>query len=159
MAILPLLRKKKLPIDWEKVIKEARPTKPFSIKRMCGDNFIDLKVITKKFTMRKKCLSHKPVLISTANGGKVIAHPGQYWMKTSFSTQDPWQKVCILKGRSKLPPPADIAGGHPIKSKKIADLQKMIPFFPPPCQEFYSSLADHPVSSGSDDQDDEDDEC
>ena len=106
-----------LPIDWEKVIKEARPTKPFSIKRMCGDNFFDLKVITKKFTMRKKCLSHKPVLISTAtwfnfgegeDGGKVIAHPGQYWMKTSFSTQDPWQKVCILKGRSKLPPPADI---------------------------------------------------
>ena len=25
--------------------------------------------------------------------GNVVAHPGEYWMKTSFSTEDPWQSV------------------------------------------------------------------
>ena len=45
-------------------------------------------------------------------------------------------------------------GGHPIKTAKIADLQKMVPFLPP-CREFYTSLADHPVIlQGSDDEQD-----
>ena len=105
---------------------------------MCSNDFFDYSVISKKFTMRKKCLSGKPVLISTASwfnfgegevDGKVVAHPGEYWMKTSFSNQDPWQKVCILKGRSKLPPPTNIDlpnlynRPHPMNPKKIADLR------------------------------------
>ena len=95
---------------------------------MSKDNIFDISVIANKFNMRKKCLSGKPVLISTASwfnfgegedGDEVVAHPGEYWMKSSFSTQDPWKKVCIVKGRSKLSP-ADInlpimySSGHPI---------------------------------------------
>lgn len=115
----------------------------------------------------KKCLSKQNiVLISIGmqfnfgegeHGDKVIAHPGEYWMKTTFSTQDPWQKVCILKGRSKIPPTIDINlpilydGGHLIKPYKMADLQKMVPLLPPLCREFYTSLADHSVSEGSED--------
>jgi hypothetical protein len=159
-----------LPSDWEKVIKEARPSKPFNMQTMSEDKFLDFSVLTKKFTMRKKCSSKQNVLISTGMwfnfgegecGDKVIEHHGEYWMKTSFSTEDPWQKVCILKGRSKVPPLTDIDfpilcdGGHPIKPNKIADLQKMIRFLPPPCREFYTSLADHPVAEESDDEDPE----
>ena len=67
----------------------------------------DFSVLTKSFTMRKKCLSRKNALISTGRwfnfgegeGDKTIAHKGEFWMKTYFSNQDPWQKVCILKGR------------------------------------------------------------
>ena len=95
------------------------------------------------------------------DNGKVVPHRGEYWMKTSFSAKDPWQKVCILKGRSKIHPPTDIDlptlydGGHPVKSAKIADLRKMVPFLPPSCCEFYTSLADHPVIlQGSDDEQD-----
>lgn len=89
----------------------------------------------------------------------VVAHPGEYWMKSSLSTRDPWQKVYILKGRSKLPPPTDInlpimySSGHPINSNKVSDLQKMVPFLLPSCQQFYTSLFNHPVCNRSDDQD------
>lgn len=159
-----------LPGDWEKVIKEARPSKPFDIQRMSKDNFFDFSVLSANFTMRKKCLSKQTVLISTGmwfnfgegeDGGKIIAHPGEYWMKTTFSTQDPWQKVCILKGRSKQPPSTDINlpvlydDGHPIKSSKIADLQKMVPFLPPACRDFYTSLADNPILEESDEETDD----
>ena len=171
-----LIEKKKssavvhLPGDCEKVIKEARPSKPFNIQKMSEDKFFDFSALTANFTMRKKCLSKQNVLISTGmwfnfgegeDGDKVVAHPGEYWMKTTFSTQDPWQKVCILKGRSKIPPTTDINlpilydGSHSIKPKKIADLQKMVPFLPPSCREFYTSLANHSVSEGSDDEDDQ----
>ena len=76
-----------LPDDWEKIIKQARPVKPFSIQKMSKDNIFDNSVIANKFTMRKRCLSGKPVLISTASwfnygegedGDEVIAHPGEY---------------------------------------------------------------------------------
>ena len=95
------------------------------------------------------------------DGNQTIEHPGEYWMKTSFSIHDPWQKVCILKGRSKTPPPTDIElpksndDGHPIKVKKIADLLKMVPFLPLSCREFYTSLANHPATHGSDDEEED----
>ena len=157
-----------LPGDWEKIIAEARPSKPFKIRRMSEDKFFDFSVLTKQFTMRKKCLSKKNVLISTGmwfnfgegeDNDKIVTHPGEYWMKTSFSTKDPWQKVCILKGRSKTPPPIDIdlpvmyENGHPIKPKKIADLQKMVSFLPPSCHEFYNSLSDLPVQESDNESD------
>jgi len=124
--------------------------------------FFDFEPTTKEFTMRKDT-DRAPVLISTANwmnfgedGGKIVSHPGEFWMRSSFSVHEPWQ-VCILKGRRKKSPPKDLnvplsyPDGHPVNPKKIADLQKTIPYLPPPCRDFYSPLADHPVSSNSDD--------
>ena len=76
-----------LPEDWEKIIKEACPTKPFHIQKMTKDKFFDFTPITKQYTMRKKDAAGAPVLISTANwlnfgrgedGGKVVSHPGDF---------------------------------------------------------------------------------
>ena len=67
--------------------------------------------------MRKKDTDRAPVLISTANwmnfgegedGGKIVSHPGEFWMRSSFSVHEPWQKVCILKGRRKKSPLKDL---------------------------------------------------
>ena len=151
-----------LPEGWEKVIKEARiATTPFRVQKMSNENFYNFAPITKEFTMRKKDAAGAPELISTANwmnfgegeeGGKVVSHPGEFWMKATFSAYEPWQTVCILKGRKKVAPlkeinvPISYPNGHPINPKKVADLQKMIPFLPPQCRDFYNSLADHPVS-------------
>ena len=155
-----------LPEDRERIILEVCTTRPFHVQQISKENFFDFASITKQFTMRKKDSAGKPVLISTTNwinfgegedGGKVVSHPGEYWMKSSFSMHEPWQKVCILKGCRKEAPPKAInvsvlyPNGHPVNPKKIADLQKMIPFLPPSCRDFYSTLADHPVSSNSDD--------
>lgn len=41
--------------------------------------------------------------------------------------------------------------GHPVNPKKAADLLKMIPFLPPQCRDFYSSLVNQPVSSREED--------
>ena len=69
-------------------------------------------------------------------------------MKSSFSMHEPRQKVCILKAINVS---VSYPDGHPVNPKKIADFQKMIPFLPLSCRDFYSTLADHPVSSNSDD--------
>lgn len=115
--------------------------------------------------MRKKDAAGAPVVISTANwlnfgegedGGELVSHTGEFWMKSSFSADEPWQ-VCILKGHKKVAPPKVIdvpisySDGHPVNPNKFADLQKMIPFLPPQCRDFYTSLANHPVSSCSED--------
>ena len=151
-----------LPADWEKVIKEACPSKPFCVQNMNKEKFRDFSQLSKKFTLRKKDTDGHAVLISTASwfnfgegedGGKIVSHPSEFWMKSTLITEDPWQKVCILKGRKKLTPPKDIdlpiahPNGHPMNPKKVADLQKMVPFLPSSCKEFYMSLSNHPVSN------------
>ena len=84
-----------LPEDWEMIIKEARP---FQIQKMTKEKFFDFTSITKQFTMRKKDTTGTPELISTVNwlnfhkgedGSKVVSHPGEFWMKSSFSAHEP----------------------------------------------------------------------
>ena len=131
-----------LPEDWEKVIKEACPSKPFHIQRMEKEDFLDFTPLTNHFTMRKKDSTGTPVLISNASwfnygegeeDGKILSHPGEYWMKSSLSKEEPWQKVYILKGRKKLHPPKEIhlQIGHQLNPNKVADLQKVVQFLPP----------------------------
>ena len=124
--------------------------------------------MTKNFTMRKKDTKGKPVLFSKANwlnfgegedGGKVVKHTVKYWMKAEFSEEEPWQKVCILKGRKKLAPPTNLdppilyPSGHGINPRKASDLQAMIPFLPLSCQNFFRSLARHLVAGDVDSDD------
>ena len=84
-----------LPEDWEKIIQEACPAKPFLIQRM-DKKFFNFAPLIKQFTMRKKDTAGAAVLISNANwlnfgegedDGKIVSHPGEYWMKSSFSTR------------------------------------------------------------------------
>ena len=170
-----LIEKKKnsakvyVPDDWDDVIKQSRPSNPFHIQKMSKEKFLDWTLLIKHFTLRKKDTSGKPVLISKANwlnfgegeeGGKTVAHPGEYWIKETYSTHESWQKVCILKGRKKTLPPKDIElpikypTGYPLNPKKVADLQTMIPYIPVSSREFYTSLEDHDALS-SDDSDTE----
>ena len=151
-----------LPEDWEEVVREACPSKPFQVQKMTKEKFFDVAPLTGHFTMRKKDGNGSPALISKANwlnfgegedDGILMSHPGEYWMKSSFSFEEPWQKVCILKGRRKLPPPSQIAfpikypNGHPMIPKKVADPQTMVPYLPPSSRAFFESLNQHPVSS------------
>ena len=148
-----------LPEDWENVVCEACPSKPFEVVKMTREKFSNIADLTKHFTLQKKDSNGSPVLLSRANwlnfgegeeNGEVVSHPQEYWMRSSFNTQEPWQKVCILKGRCKLLPPSDIPfsklypDGHPI-NPKIADLQLMIPYLPCSARAFYASLKDHPI--------------
>lgn len=151
-----------LPEQWEEIIRESCPSKPFRIQRMTKEKFFDFMPLTQCFTLRKKDNNGLSVLISKANwlnfgegedSGTIVSHPGEYWMKSSFDSEEPWQKVCILKGRRKLTPPSDIdcpikyPHGHPINPKKVADLQTMIPYLPSSYRDFFRCLSHHPVSA------------
>ena len=120
---------------------------------MTSESFLDFQTLLDHFTVRKKDLSQEKVLISQGNwfnygegedeNGSEVSHPGEYWMRSPFSDDEPWQKVCLLKGRRKLVPPIDIEipikypEGHPLNPNKIADLQKMISYLPNSCKEFF----------------------
>ena len=142
-------------------MRESCSSKPFSIQKITRDKFFDMEPLTQHFTMRKIPHKGSPVLISKAHwlhfgegeeDRVTISHPGEYWMRSSFSEEEAWQKVSIFKGRRKIPPPTDIEllvkypSGHPINPKKVTDLQSMIPYLPTSCRDFYVSLKDHPIS-------------
>ena len=56
-----------LPEHWEKVAREACPSKPFDIQRMDREQFFDFPPLTRHFTMRKKDSKCSAVLISKAS--------------------------------------------------------------------------------------------
>ena len=163
-----------VPSDWEKIVREARPKHPFDVIPMTSPDFLDFSQVTKQFTHRKKDTNKKPVLISKAmwmnfgqgsdTTGRVVKHPNEVWIRYSYDTDEPWSKLSLLKGRKKLPPslpvtlPEKYPNGHSIKSKKLEDLQKMIPFLPQESRQYYFDLFSREspeVSAESGDSDDE----
>ena len=127
------------PQYWEKAVREACPTKPFHTQTMDREKFLDFTPLTSHFTTRKKDSTGAAILISKAH---TVPHPGEYWMRKTFSLEEPWQNVCVLKNRRKLALPLDIdypimyPNGHPINQKKVSDLQTMLPFLPSSCSSF-----------------------
>ena len=159
-----------VPTDWELVVREARPTSPFIVVPMEASKFFDFTELSEQYTHRKKDSAKKPVLISKAVwmnfgqgediSGELKKHPNEVWLRYSYNTDEPWSKVSLLKGRKKLPPsrvvalPEKYPNGHPIKSKKLEDLEKMIPFLPPESRQFYLDLlASVPYDTSNDSED------
>ena len=69
--------------------------------------------------------------------------------------------MSLLNGRKKLPPsrvvplPEKYPNGHAVKSKKLEDLERMIPFLPPESQQFYNDLLTSVPRDTSNDSDDD----
>ena len=160
-----------VPKDWELVVREARPMSPFTVIPMDASKFVDFTELSEQYTHRKKDADKKPVLISKAvwmnfgqgedTSGELKKHPNEVWLRYSYNTDEPWSKVSLLKGRKRLPPscvvslPEKYPNGHAIKSKKLEDLEKMIPFLPPENRQFYLDLVDSVPHDPSNDSDDD----
>lgn len=164
-----------VPADWEAVVRDARPRTPFDVKPMQSSHFLDFSELTKQYTRRKKDAAKNPVLISKAvwmnfgqgkdSSGVLKKHPNEVWIRYSYSTDEPWSKVSLLKGRKRLPPsstvylPEKYPNGHPIKAKKLDDLENMVPFLPPKYRQFYLDLlAATPRDNSVDSSDDNDED-
>ena len=144
------------PSDWETVVQEACVQKPFIVKRMDQSEFYDFANITNQHTHRKKDSIGKGVLISKArwmnfgqtdSSGRVIKHPNEVWIHYSYSMEERWSKVNLLKRRKKTQPvslPIKYPNRHPILLTKIQDLKKMIPFIPDEYKQFYIDLGENP---------------
>jgi len=57
-------------------------------------------------------------------------------MAEGLYPQRPQEEV---SSKGPISVPLSYPDGHPVNPKKIADLQKMIPYLPPPRRDFYSS--------------------
>ena len=155
-----------LPSDWEGVVKEACLRKPYTVKQMDGSIFLDFSNLTRQHTQRKKDSEKKAVLISKAlwmnfgegqdSKGRLMKHPNEVWIRYSYSTDEGWSRVNLLKGRKRMQPstsipfPIKYPNGHPLKPKKVQDLQRMVPFLPEEHRQFYTDLKDHPQGEHSD---------
>ena len=139
---------------------------------MTSDLFFDFKHLEKEHTRRKLDSSKNSVLISKVvwmNFGQAVelhdgkevtqTHPNEVWLRYTYSTEETWSKVSLLKGRKKTQPKVDIAlkckypHGHPIKSKKVADLQNMIPYLPNEYRQFYRDLTFLPTTEDTNEDD------
>ena len=91
--------------------------------------------------------------------GKVVKHPNHMWLRYTYHD---WSKVCLLKGRKKHPPSQTILEtkypqGHAIKTKKLDDLKRMLPFLPEEHRKFYTDLHDTGSCESLDSSEDESD--
>ena len=160
-----------VPKECELVVCQARPTSPFTVIPMDASNFLDFTELSKQYTHRKKDADKKPVLTSMAvcmnfgqgedTSGELKKHPNEVWLRYSYNTDEPWSKVSLLKGRKRSPPSRVVAllekypNGHAIKSKKLEELEKMIPFLPTENRQFYLDLLASVPRDPSDDSDDD----
>ena len=148
-----------VPQQWEEVITSAQQANPFRVQQMSSDSFLDFSDLEKEHTRRKNDLSKNPVLISkvtwmnfgqaevTKRGKKVTeTHRNEVWLRYSYDRSEEWSQVSLLKGRKKTSPNTDLSlpekypDGHPVKTKKIEDLKKMIPYIPTEHRQFYEDL-------------------
>ena len=156
-----------LPSHWETIVHEACVTKPFTVNAMDTSAFRDFSPLLNQFTHRKKDAEKRPVLISKAvwinlgeaeePGGKTpVRHVNQVWIRYTYSSEECWSKVSLLKGHQQKQPskslcfPNKYPNGHPIKRSKVEDLQKLVPFLPVECRQFYIDLTSQPCSNDSD---------
>lgn len=96
-----------IPADWDVVVQEACPRKPFDVVAMEPSNLLILQ--SKQSSTHKgiQILKKKPVLISKAvwvnfgQGrditGEVRKHPDKVWLRYSYSEDEPWSKVSLRK--------------------------------------------------------------
>ena len=139
---------------------------------MGHDSFLDFSELEKEHTRRKTDLSKNPVLISKVtwmNFGQAEVtkrektvtekHSNEVWLKYSYDTSEEWSRVTLLKGRKKTQPTVDLClpekypNGHAVKTKKIEDLVKMIPYIPMEHRHFYEALQEHVTAENvSDDE-------
>ena len=77
---------------------------------------------------------------------RLMKHPNEVWIRYTYSTEECWSEMNLLKGRKKEHPlifvslPIKYPNGHPILPKKVEDLKKMIPFIPEKYKQFYINL-------------------
>ena len=133
---------------------------------MVGSEFKDFSDLVEQHTRRRKDSNKKDVLISKARWmnfgqgvdqhGREVKHLNEVWLCYSYSLDESWSKVSLLKGRKKIPPATSISlpikypNGHSILKTKVQDLKKMIPYLPEEHKQFYIDLREQSDSEDSD---------
>ena len=155
-----------IPTHWEELVRKVCRQKPYTVKSMVGSEFKDFSDLVEQHTRRRKDSNKKDVLISKARWmnfgqgvdqhGREVKHLNEVWLRYSYSLDESWSKVSLLKGRKKIPPATSISlpikypNGHSILKTKVQDLKKMIPYLPEEHKQFYIDLREQSDSEDSD---------
>ena len=158
-----------LPSDWYSVVKEANRRSPFEVISMHQRQFLTYKdFISSKYTNRhfsSGSSSFRDVhwlnfgwgeeLNPVTNKVTLVHHPNEVWMRNTYSSDEPWRKVKILKDRA-----GDVSLEQLYHSslvpcaKKVRDLKAMArSHIPLPQRNFYLEMDNPDDDDGSETED------
>ena len=158
-----------LPSDWYSVVKEANRRSPFEVISMHQRQFLTYKdFISSKYTNRhfsSGSCSFRDVhwlnfgwgeeLNPVTNKVTLVHHPNEVWMRNTYSSEEPWRKVKILKDRA-----GDVSleqlyhSSLVLSAKKVRDLKAMArSHIPLPQRNFYLEMDNPDDDDGSETED------
>lgn len=135
-----------IPSQWYQVVREASLKKPFQVVEMQQEDFLDFKgAVAQRYALQNKDRDGNRVLLREIHwlnfgwgaemdreGRKIMVHhPYEVWMRRSFSSEEPWIKVRLIKRESSenniiASPPAQLYHSQiPLKPGKLKDLKKI----------------------------------
>lgn len=125
--------------DLQKVIEEARPSKPFKVLKM-ADHFFDFDKAA------SSCIDTKKLGISQISVIKVDQiEPGFVSYKKNFNNLCPWEKLYVVKKGKTLTDIENVEleqlpANVPLPENKKKDLRTMIPYLDENNRNFYREL-------------------
>ena len=158
-----------LPSDWYSVVKEANRRSPFEVISMHQTQFLTYKdFISSKYTNRhfsSGSCSFRDVhwlnfgwgeeLNPVTNKVTLVHHPNEVWMRNTYSSEEPWRKVKILKDRAGDVSLEQLYHSSLVPSaKKVRDLKAMArSHIPLPQRNFYLEMDNPDDDDGSETED------
>ena len=100
-----------VPDDWCKVVREVNHRNPFEVVKMQQQHFRNFQdLVSSRYTNRHFCaegISFRDVHWLNFGWGEevdpvtgkvtLVHHPDDVWMRCTYSFEEPWKKVKILK--------------------------------------------------------------
>lgn len=73
---------------------------------------------------------------------RLVHHPDEVWIRTGFSSSEPWKKLKIKEIQTTTDQPEKLYDGKlPLNPAKVKDLKAVASKYPPePQREFYSQM-------------------
>ena len=161
-----------IPSQWYQIVREASLKKPFQAVEMHQENFLDFKgAVAQRYALQNKDRNGDCFLLREIHwlnfgwgaevdrdGRKIMVHhPYEVWMRRSFSSEEPWIKVRLIKRESSennviaSPPAQRFHSQIPLKPAKLKDLRKIASqHVPPDHHSFYLCLRGEGEESSDD---------
>ena len=149
------------PEQWIEIIQTAKEKKPFEVVPVDQSMIYDFKCHLSTFF--KKTLTTQSRQKLRFRDARVfeysVNHQDEVWVKYSYTDDSQWSKFPILKPRAPsvltLPVTPMYLQPIPLKSAKVADLQKLLKYIPQEFQPIYIQLTGSEEAQSSSDSGDD----
>ena len=155
-----LIEKKKrerevfVPEQWYRLVEETRSRSPFRVARIQQENIKSFKSFSTLFVNRKKTRTGEKVAFQKIAWFRISKGNPTDIFKYSLAEDEEWKIMSLARRGAQPKPPITLTEKYSepimIDEKKLADLQKIIPFIPKAYHTFYNSLNSQPHTGESD---------